>query len=112
MSNIYDRAYALEKAIRESNEYKDLKVALEKVLNDETTKKMFEDFRDTQLELQDKQMRGEEIPQEQLDRAQKLFDVVQQHPAISQLMEQEQRLHVVIGDISRIISKPLDDLYE
>lgn len=111
MSNIYDSAYDLEKAIRESNEYKDLKEAFESVMNDESTKKMFEGFRDSQLELQEKQMQGEQISQDELEKAQKQFEIVQQHPAISRLMEQEQRLNVVIGDISRIISKPLDELY-
>jgi|SRR5690625_3330603 len=111
MSNIYDSAYDLEKAIRNSNEYKDLKAAFESVMNDESAKQMFEGFRNSQLELQEKQMQGEEITQDEIEKAQKQFEVVQQHTAISKLMEQEQRLNTVISDISKIISQPLDDLY-
>lgn len=39
MSNIYDHAYDLEKAIRNSEEFTSLKEAYEAVMNDEAAKK-------------------------------------------------------------------------
>jgi len=111
MTNVYDSAYELEKTIRESEEYKSLKKAYENVMNDESAKKMYEDFRDSQLSLQEKQMKGEDISEEEVEKARKLFELIQQHKAISNLLEQEQRLNVIITDISQIISKPLDELY-
>lgn len=111
MSNIYDKAYELEKAIRESDEFKNLEAAYETVMNEDSSKKLFESFRDTQLALQEKQMQGEEITEEELDQARKVVELVQQQPDISKLMEQEQRLHLVINDVSRIITKSLEELY-
>ncbi|MEN2767737.1 YlbF family regulator [Ornithinibacillus xuwenensis] len=111
MPNMYDSAYELEKAIRESEEFNGLKAAFEAVMSDESAKKMFEDFRDTQMELQQKQMQGQDITEEELEKARKVVELVQQHDAISKLMEQEQRLNLVINEISQIITKPLEELY-
>jgi|SRR5699024_6516310 len=111
MSNIYDNAYSLEKAIRNSEEFNDLKQAYENVMGNDISKKLFEKFRDTQMELQEKQMVGEEITEEEVERARQTVEDVQQHEHISKLMEEEQRLNTVINDISRIITKPLEELY-
>lgn len=111
MSNIHDSAYELERAIRNSTEFLELKEAYDRVMNDPSTKEMFEGFRDTQVEIQEKQMQGEEITQEEIEKAQKVVELVQQHADISALMEKEQQLNVVINDISRIITTPLEELY-
>ncbi|WP_100011393.1 YlbF family regulator [Lentibacillus sediminis] len=111
MPNIYDSAYDLEKAIRESDEFTQLKEAYDKVMNDASAKQMFENFRDTQMNLQEKQMQGQEISEEEVEKARQVVEVVQQNPDISKLMEEEQRLNLVINDVSRIITKPLEELY-
>ncbi|MDL4842739.1 YlbF family regulator [Aquibacillus rhizosphaerae] len=111
MANIYDSAYDLEKAIRSSEEFQDLKQAYDKVMSDESASKMFEDFRNTQIELQQKQMQGQEITEEEVEKAKNVVELVQQHEDISKLMEQEQRLNVLINDVSQIITKPLEELY-
>lgn len=111
MTNLYDAAYDLEKAIAASTEFSNLKTAYEAVMNDPSAKQMFENFRDTQIALQEKQMAGQEITEEEVEKATKLVEVVQQHSAISALMEAEQRLNLVIGEISQIITKPLEELY-
>ena len=111
MSNIYDSAYELETAIRESGEFKGLKEAYEKVMGDESAKQMFENFRDTQMQLQEKQMQGQEITEEEVEKARQVVEVVQQHADISKLMEEEQRLNQLINDVSKIITKPLEELY-
>jgi cell fate (sporulation/competence/biofilm development) regulator YlbF (YheA/YmcA/DUF963 family) len=109
--NIYDSAYDLEKAIRESEEFKSLKNAYDAVMNEPSAKQMFDNFRDTQMSLQEKQMQGQEITEEEVERAKKVVELVQQHQGIAKLMEEEQRLNMVINDISRIITKPLEELY-
>ncbi|WP_430787853.1 YlbF family regulator [Virgibacillus flavescens] len=111
MPNIYDSAYELEKAITESEEFKGLQSAYDTVMSDESAKQMFENFRNTQMELQEKQMQGQEITEEEVEKARQVVELVQQHEDISKLMEQEQRLNMVINDVSRIITKPLEELY-
>lgn len=111
MSNIYDAAYAMEKAIRSSNEYAELKKHFDTVNADPSSKAMFENFRNLQLNLQQKQMMGQEISPEEIEQAQKTVQLVQQNPKIAQLMEAEQRLSLVIADINKIIMKPLEEVY-
>lgn len=111
MSNIHDSAHALEKDIRDSEEFQELQAIYTKVMNDAESKKMFDAFRDTQLELQEKQMQGVDITEEEIESARETVEEVQKHADISELMEAEQRLNVVINDISQIITKPLEELY-
>lgn len=111
MANVYDNAYDLEKAIRESDEYQQLKKCYDDLEKDETGKRMFEKFRDLQLNLQQKQMQGEEISEEEAQSAQQQLQVIQQHEGISKLMAAEQRMSTVINDLNGIITKPLEELY-
>lgn len=111
VSNIYDSAYSLEKAIRESQEFNTLKEIFEVVMNDNSSKKLFEDFRNKQIEIQEKQMQGQDISEEELEQVKQVVDLVQQDEDITKLMDAEQRLNVLINDISRIITKPLEEIY-
>jgi len=109
--NLYDSAYDLEKAIRNSSEYSNLKKMYDEVNNDESARRMFENFRNIQMQLQEKQMMGQEITQEEVEQAQKTVALVQQHEMVSKLMEAEQRMSMVIAEMNQIIMKPLEELY-
>lgn len=50
--NLYDVAYDLEKALRHSEEYSALRNLYDEVNGDESSKRMFENFRDIQVNLQ------------------------------------------------------------
>lgn len=109
--NLYDVAYNLEKALRESDDFKSLKNLYDEVNADEAARNMFENFRNIQLNLQQKQMSGEEITQEEIEQAQKSVQLVQQHEKIAQLMAAEQRLSMVVAELNKIIMKPLEEMY-
>jgi len=111
MSNVQQSAEQLADAIRQSEEFSTLKEAYDAVMSDEIAKKMFDDFRNTQIELQQKQMQGQEITEEEVEQARKVVETVQQHEAISKLMEEEQKVNEFINSISRTITKPLEELY-
>ena len=55
-------------------------------------------------------MQGQEITEEDNQQAQEVVRI-QQDAKITKLMETEQRLNVVVGDINKIIMKPLEELY-
>ena len=109
--NLYDQANELERALRQSDEFLELKKMYDEVNNDESANKMFENFRNIQMTLQQKQMSGEEITQEEVEQAQKTAQLVQQHDKIAKLMEAEQRMSMVINDLNKVIMKPLEELY-
>ena len=101
----------MEKAIRNSDEYKLLKKQYDEVNADEPTKQMFEKFRNMQMELQQKQMMGQEIQQDEIAQAQILVSDVQKNEKISKLIEAEQRMSMIITELNQIILKPLDEVY-
>ncbi|MDF2557495.1 MAG: hypothetical protein K0R71_1323 [Bacillales bacterium] len=111
MTNLYDLAYSLEKSIRESGDYAALKSAFDAVNTDPTTKQLFNNFRELQMKFQTMQMMGQEIPTEEMEAAQLTLTMAQQNPNIVKLMEAEQRFSVVINDVTRIIMKPLEEIY-
>ncbi|MDX5476210.1 MAG: YlbF family regulator, partial [Bacillaceae bacterium] len=76
-----------------------------------STRTMFENFRNIQLSLQQKQMSGQEITQEEVEQAQKTVQLVQQNEKIAKLMEAEQRMSMMVGELNKIIMKPLEELY-
>jgi cell fate (sporulation/competence/biofilm development) regulator YlbF (YheA/YmcA/DUF963 family) len=109
--SIYEVAYSLEKAIRQSEEFQRLKKMYEEIHHDETTSRMFNNFRTIQMRLYQKQMTGEEILPEEVEQAQKMAALAQQHDKIAQLMELEQRMNFLIGELNKIVLKPLEELY-
>lgn len=109
--NLYDAANELEKAIRQSDEYNQLKQAYQEVEADETASKVFDNFRQIQMNLQQKQMMGQEISQAEMEQAQTIVSQAQQSSKISSLMQAEQRLGMIIGELNMVIMKPLEELY-
>lgn len=109
--NLYDSAYALETAIRQSNEFLNLTNSYDEVNADPAAKQMFDQFRQIQINLQQKQMMGEDISEQEIREAQSVIAVVQQNGKISRLMEAEQRMNMMIGELNQVIMKPLADLY-
>ncbi|GIN84120.1 UPF0342 protein YheA [Heyndrickxia sporothermodurans] len=110
-TNLYDHAYELEKALRNGEDYSNLKAMYAAVLNDPNSKKMFDEFRNIQMSLQEKQMTGQNITEQEVQQAQNVAAKVQQNPMIFRLMEAEQRMSMTINELNKIIMKPLDELY-
>ena len=109
--NLYDHANQLEQALRESDEYQAIQNAYAKVKENEESKKLFDEFREIQLELQTKQMQGEEISEVDIARAQKSAQEIEQNETIAELMQAEQAMSQLIQDLNRVIMKPLEDIY-
>ncbi|MBL4955090.1 YlbF family regulator [Neobacillus sp. OS1-32] len=109
--NLYDSAYALEAAIRESDEFLYLKMMYDGVNADPASKNMFDHFREIQMTLQQKQMTGQNISEQELQQAQASVLQVQQNEKIFRLMEAEQRMNMIIHEINQVVMKPLLELY-
>ena len=110
-NNMYNHAYELEKAIRNSDEYESLKRIYAAVENDPGAKQVFDSFRNVQMKLQEKQMAGQNISETEVMEAQNIANAVQQNPLVTQLMDAEQKMSMMIQELNKIIIKPLDELY-
>lgn len=109
--NLYDHANQLEQALRESDEYQAIQNAYAKVKENQESKDLFDEFRETQLNFQQKQMQGEEIGEEELQKAQEQAQKIENDSNISELMTAEQNMSQVFQEINQIIVKPLDEIY-
>ncbi|WP_028402494.1 YlbF family regulator [Ectobacillus panaciterrae] len=110
-TNMYDAAYALQKAITENPDFLSLKQSYAAVQADPQAKQLFDQFRAVQMELQQKMVQGQQITEADNAKAQQIVAQVQQNQKISQLMQAEQRMNLLVGDLNKIILKPLEDIY-
>jgi len=109
--NLHDHANQLEQALRESDEYQAIQKAYANVKENKESKELFDEFRETQLDFQQKQMQGEEIGEEELQKAQEQAQKIENDSNISELMAAEQNMSQIFQEINQIIVKPLDEIY-
>ncbi|MNE99156.1 hypothetical protein D3C80_1977860 [compost metagenome] len=89
-----------------------MKEAKEAAEADPEAKRMLDDFRERQSFLQQKMMAGEEPTAEDMDKMNKLYEVISLNPLIGRLLEAERGFAVVFEDINRIISDALKSLID
>ncbi len=109
--NLYNMTHDFERVLRRSNEFKSLKNIYREVNADPETKKLFNKFHNLQIELQNKQMTGQKIMRDEIEEVQKIGEVVQKNEIIIRLIEAEQRMNILIMELNKIITKPLQELY-
>ncbi|MEK3734083.1 MULTISPECIES: YlbF family regulator [Paenibacillus] len=109
--NIYDKAHDLAKAMKESEEVQEIQAAMKLVDVDPDSKRMLEDFRRKQMEIQQRMMSGDMPSQEEMETVEKQFELLSLNLNIRRLFDAERRLSVIIEDVNKIISDSLQDLY-
>ena len=110
--NIYDAANQLERDLRKTDQYKKLEEAFETLQKDDEAKALFDQFRLTQQNLQQKQMTGQEIGEDEAKQAQELSQKVGNNDVLSELIQAEQELGQMIEEINQIALKPIQELYQ
>lgn len=106
--SVYDSAYKLKDELIESAEVKDYKASWEKIKQNPQNKKMIDDFRMKQIEIQAMQLSGEEPDKEKLEQIEKLYSVISLNPEINNFLQCEYRFGVLMNDITKIISEAID----
>lgn len=109
--NLYDITHDFERILRRSNEFKSLKSIYREVNTEPETKQLFNKFHNLQMELQHKQMIGQKIMRDEIEEVQKIGKVVQRNEKIVRLIEAEQRMNMLIIELNKIITKPLQEIY-
>ncbi|HIX41976.1 hypothetical protein QI30_13820 [Kurthia sp. 3B1D] len=112
MINIYDDLNKLESTFRQTEQFNALKTAIEEVKQDEAAVALFAKFRELQMTLQEKQMKGEEIGEDELQYAQKTAQLAQQNQAISKMLMAEMALSELVQEINRVLTKPIQAMYD
>ncbi|PWK13859.1 YlbF family regulator [Tumebacillus permanentifrigoris] len=105
MNNPYDRAHELARAIRESEEFRILVAKKNEVDTNLQAKKLLDDFRRRQWELETRRLMGEEITEQDTLAFQRMQDVVHQHTTLREYLEMEYRFSVLYSDIHKILGE-------
>lgn len=109
--NIYDSANQMERDLRQTEQFTALKAAYEEMKQDQATYDLFKDFQEKQLSLQQKQMNGEELADEEVQSAQEMANKVSEIDAIKKLMDKEQAVNQLLNDVNDVITRPIQELY-
>lgn len=110
--NPYDAAHILAKALRESPEFKGYGDAQELLAKDSAAREMLLDFRKEQFRLQRQKLAGLEVAPEQLEKLDKLFEVLNLNLTVKRFMDAEFRFSRLIGDIQKIINEAAGDILD
>ena len=105
--NVYDQAHTLAKAIKECEEYKQYMNAKNMIAQNPDLDKMIQDFQAKQLEMQAKQIAGEEMDAETLAKMQELMGIMMQDPAAAQYIQCEMRFALMMQDVYQILNETM-----
>lgn len=112
MANIYDTVNQVERELRETEQYVNLKEGIAAVKADEEANAILTDFQGVQQLVYQKQQMGQQINEEEAEQAQAVSQQMQENQLTSELMEKEQQLNQVLTDINQTIMKPIQELYQ
>lgn len=103
--NVYDQAYGLAQAIRESDEFKDYMTQKAVLDQNEDLAKIVGDFQQKQLEIQAKALTGEELEGDFQAKVQELYGIIMQDPLAAQYMQAEMRFSIMMNDVYKILGE-------
>ena len=95
--NVYSSAHELASAIKASNEFMDIE-------QDPTLNQMISDIQKRQIEIQAKQLSGEEIGQEAMAQMQSMYAMMSSNPKAAEYMQAEARFAIMMKDVYEILS--------
>jgi len=112
MNQFMEVIQKLETSISQTEAFQKLKDTVDIVRDDEQARTIFTQFRDVQVKLQQKQMQGEELLEEEYLYFQKTAQLAQQNPKIMAMLEAEMELSSLIDEANRSLIKPIQSLYD
>ncbi|MCS1351630.1 YlbF family regulator [Mechercharimyces sp. CAU 1602] len=112
MQNLYDIAHEMAKAFRQSDELSALERALNAVRLDPVQEQLLVNMRQKQTQWAQKQMSGEQLTDEEKQEASELMEKVKQSSALQVFMQAEQRVGIILQDINKIISEPIEQVFQ
>ena len=110
--NVYDQMAQLCTALRESHEYKVVKEAKAKLKTDKTAEDMVKDFLTQKQEVELMQYQGKKPEQAQLDKIQKLYEVLQLNPVAAEYIQGYILFQMMIGDLSKTLGDTIKEAVE
>ncbi len=103
--NVYDAARNLATAIKNSEELKQYEAMKVTVSENSELTEMINDFQGKQMELQTKQIMGQEIEDEFKEQIQNLYSIMMGDPLAAQYLQSELKFSLMMNDIYKILGE-------
>ncbi|MGL4485031.1 MAG: YlbF family regulator [Anaerovoracaceae bacterium] len=103
--NVYDEAHNLEKAIKESQEFKDYIALKAKITANPDLEAMLKDYQAKQMEIQTKQMMGEELGEDMVKSVQGIYEIMAKDPTAAEYLQAEMRFAMMMNDVYKILGE-------
>lgn len=110
-TNLYELAYHFENALRNSDEYLRFVRQYSAINADPASKQLLTKLNHIQMNLEQRQMMGQEIRQQEVEELQKITSIAQQNQKIAQLMEADHQVNKLMMELTKIMTKPLEEIY-
>ena len=110
--NVYDEMNNLCQAIKESHEYKMMQQVKGKLKKDSTAEDMVKDFLKQKQEIELLQYQGKKPEKEQVEKMQKLYEVLNLNPVASEYIQSYIRFQMMIGDLSKSLGDTIKEAIE
>ena len=78
---------------------------------DDATYKLFKRFQQIQMDLQQKQMAGQQVTDDEMSRARDVADQVAKIEAVKTLMDAERGVNALLNQLNQTITQPIQDIY-
>ncbi|MFD2169486.1 YlbF family regulator [Tumebacillus lipolyticus] len=108
--NPYDKAHELARALTGSQEYQLLQRLKARVDADASARKVLDDFRRRQWELETRRLMGEEITGDDIERVTALQEALSLHATAREYLEAEYRFGLIYSDIHKIIGEAVSEV--
>ena len=103
MINIYDTANQMEQDLRKTSQYQELQTAYEALKADETAFKCFNEIHS---------LSGQKPTEDDFKKLQDLGKEADGYETLQTLMQKEQSLSMMMDELSKIIFRPIQELYK
>ncbi len=107
---VYDRANALARAIKECKEYREYKEIKAEISKDPDLKQKVDEFEKIRYEEQLLAMQGEKQSDGKMQKLQELYKILVQNEQVKDYFDKEVRFNVMVADVNKIIGESIKDV--
>lgn len=107
---VYDRANALARAIKECKEYREYKEIKAEISKDPNLKQKVDEFEKIRYEEQLLAMQGEKQSDGKMQKLQELYKILVQNEQVKDYFDKEVRFNVMVADVNKIIGESIKDV--
>lgn len=108
--NVCDTANKLALELRESKEYREYKLAKQKIMENNNFKSKIEEFEKGRYDVQVLALRGNQEDNEKIARLQELYSELVQIPEIKNYFDLEVKFNILVADVNKIIGEAIKDI--